>query len=103
MLFKRPAVQVLAAGHTAVIHAVILAGTVVIAGCATGVSGEEAAENTGKLHGIVLKVGDRAILCSHRSADCLIVSMALIEAAQTGLVKTVDKLFQFRAVFVYKI
>ena len=77
-----PALQVSAVGNSALIDAVSLAGAVVTTRCATGVSGKQAAENAGKLHGIVLKVGDRAILCSHLSADCLIVSMALIEAAQ---------------------
>jgi hypothetical protein len=37
------------------------------------------------LHGIVLKMNDRAMLCSESSADCLIVLMALIEAFRAGL------------------
>ena len=93
MPISRPPLQVAAVENRAFIDAVILAGAVVITRCAAGVSGEQAAENAGKLHGIVLKRGDRAILCSHRSADCLIVSMALIDADQRRSVITVDALF----------
>lgn len=86
MLVSRPPLQVLSVGNRTLIDAVSLAGAVVTARCATGVSGEQAAENAGELHGIVLKIGDRASLCSHRSADCLIVSMALIEPPEvTGI------------------